>query len=136
MIERALRSILINNAAVSATVAARVYQDKLPQNPTYPAIVFIAQGASPVSLLATDTDILESEFDVISVAQTRDAATILGNNVRKALQRYKGTIAGVGYAGEAVSILDCMIQSIDSDYESELEIYYVTVNIKISNRIT
>lgn len=136
MIEKALRSILVNTAAVSAIVSTRIYQSKLPQNPTYPAIVFIKQGNDMINRLATDTDIAETRFDVIAASQTADATASLADEIRTALQRYKGSTAGTGFDGGATTILDCWVMNMDSDYESDLELYFSTVDIKIVHRLT
>lgn len=136
MIERGVRYVLVNDAAVSAVVVARVYQDRLPQNPTYPAIVFTVMDAAAVQRLANDTDIMETSFDVISVSVSRDTTADLANKVRAALQRYSGSLAGLGYAAANLTILDIVVLSMDSDYEEELGLYYSSLSIKVSHRLT
>lgn len=136
MIEKALRSILVNTAAVSAIVGTRIYQTKLPQTPTYPSIVFIKQSNEMINRLATDTDIAETRFDVIAASTTADATANLANEIRAILQRYKGSTAGTGFTGGATTILDCWVMNIDSDYEADLELYFSTLDIKIVHRLT
>ncbi len=127
MIENGLYDRLSNYAGLTALVGARVYASHLPQNTTFPCSAYRKINSTPRSLLATDSTVYDSEFDIGCFAKTYDAANDVAEQVVGALQRYSGTNNGV-------VVMDCMIKDVSNDYETDLEIYEVTVSITITHR--
>ena len=76
-------------------------------------------------LLATDTDVFDTGFDIGCFAKTYDEANDVAEQIVEALQRYSGTNNGV-------EIMDITIQDISNDYEYDLESYEVEINITVT----
>lgn len=78
---------------IFALVRERIYPVVAPQNAARPYVVYERINAIRISALTSDTDMAHGTWRISAYAETRDEAVNLGNEVRKALQRYKGTIS-------------------------------------------
>jgi len=128
MIENAIYSRLSGFAGLSALVNARIYPLHLPQKPSYPCVAYRRVSSKPISLLAADTDIMESTFDIASFSKEEDESFIVAEQIRLALQRWSGTEA-------TVVVMDCMLLNIDQNYEPDLEIYESELSFMVTYRV-
>ena len=94
-IGKAIQTILASDSGVSALVSTRIYPDRLPQNVTYPAIVFEHNGERSDEHMGGLSGLADSYFDVFCWAKSRLATVDLADAVRLALSRYNGTAGGV-----------------------------------------
>ncbi len=89
-IEKAIRSILVNDSTVKA-ITTRCYPGKIPQDPTYPLIVYYKVTGMRDHHLQGPSGLAHPRFQVEAWATTYDAAKTLANAIRVALDGYKGT---------------------------------------------
>jgi hypothetical protein len=117
MIETALRSILVNDDTVAA-LTTRCYPVMLPQNPTYPLILYTKISGERAHHLSGVSGHAHPRFQVEAWAETYTAAKTLAEAIREALDGYMGTDSGV-------EIGSCLIDSEHDIYEPELKVYRV-----------
>jgi hypothetical protein len=94
MIHEALFSRLSGYAGLTALVGARIYPRLLPQNPTYPAVTYDRISAERQSAMGSDSGLVSGRWQVSSWGKTYTDARDIAEQVRKALQRYRGTSSG------------------------------------------
>lgn len=126
-IENAIYTMLNGHAGLSALVGVRIYPMYLPQTPTFPACAYRRTSSQAVSLLATDTDIIDGRYEVAVFSKTYDECLATANELRKALQRQRGTVSDI-------VILDITIDDIAESFEQDFEIYEITTDVTISYR--
>jgi len=118
----AVRSILINNAGVSALVGTRVYPFSNPLGTTLPAIRYMR--VSEVSSFETDISTVRIQLTCVSSTSYLHSLSVAAV-VRKALNRYKGVVMGV-----KIERIAFLTQTDDSDETAKLfwvsADYYVT----------
>lgn len=92
-LEKSVRDRLLAHAGVSAKVNPdkRVYYSTIPPSPTLPAISIQEVSAVPEGAMGDDTGHVLGRIQVDAWADTRHGAKDLGEQVRDALQRYRGT---------------------------------------------
>jgi hypothetical protein len=89
-IEKAIRSVLVADSAVKA-ITTRCYPATLPQDPTYPLILFSKVTGNRDHHLQGPSGLAHPRFQVEAWALTYDAAKALANAIRVALDGYAGT---------------------------------------------
>lgn len=94
-VEAAVFNLLSSDAGVSGVVSNRIYPVKLPQDPTYPALTYFRVSALRHSVMGNDTGIAEKRVQVSSWAKLYSEVNNLAERVRDAMQRTRGTFAGV-----------------------------------------
>lgn len=94
-VEAAVFDILSSHAGVSGVVSGRIYPVKLPQNPTYPAVTYFRVSGLRHSAMGNDTGLVEKRIQISSWAKTYGAVNDLAEQVRDAMQRTRGTFAGI-----------------------------------------
>jgi len=110
-----------------ATVGNRVYAIESPKNPVKPYIVYKRINEKPVSLIGSDTDIIEARFQFNAYADTFEASVALGNEIKNAWKRFNGVQS-------SVIILDCMHESTVDGYDDAIESNVRSVDIMITFR--
>ena len=127
MAEVAVVAILKADAAVNALIDERVYPLELRQGTQFPAISYQRISTQRDSNMGVDTGVVIARVQVNSYAERYGEAKELNDAVRAALQRYRGTIAGV-------EILDSFIDN-EFDYRSEAaDMYGVLTDYQIHYR--
>lgn len=94
MIETAIRSILINDAAVSA-ITTRCYPVMIPQAPTYPLMLYTKVSGTHDHSLSGPTGLRRTRMQIEAWDKTLDEANVLARAICGALDGYIGTVAGV-----------------------------------------
>ena len=103
MIENAIRGRLLDSTGVTALIgsssSARAYHLRLPEGVTLPAVTY--QRISRVGFpdYAGDTDLATRRIQVDSWAGTGESAASLGEEIRKSLDGFRGTVATVAIRG-------------------------------------
>lgn len=127
MIENGIQNRLSGFAGLIALVGTRIYASHLPQTPTFPCVAYRKVGGMPRQLLSASTTMYDTDIEIGCFAKSYDSANSVAEQVVSALHRYSGT-------NDSVVIVDCVLNNISNDYESELEIFEVTLSFKISHR--
>ena len=117
MIENSIRYILVNDVTVAA-LTTRCYPVKLPQDPTYPLILYTRITGIRDHVLSGPSGHAHPRFQIEAWAETYAAAKALAAAMREALDGYSGTVEGV-------DIGSCLIDSERDIYENEIEVYRV-----------
>jgi len=99
--EKVIKTLLGNAAGVTALVAQRVYPGVVPQGTALPAISYEHVSTVPLPTLTIGTNLVRTRIEVTAVAKTYAAQKSLLEEIRKALDYQRGTVAGV----EVVSIM-------------------------------
>ena len=128
----ALYNYLSGYAGIAALVSTRIYPDTLPQNPTYPAIVYEQSGEEEVETLHTPTQNLIApiyQFDLMG--SSRASADAVAKQLRLAFKNYSGTMGGVG--GVEVSGVDKLsrIGFAEKDSDGKIINYRTTMDFQI-----
>jgi hypothetical protein len=126
-IEASLQTRLAGYAGLSALVAARIYPEHLPQNPTYPSVVFERQITERESAMGSDVGVVAAVFSVESHGSTFASAMAVATQVLGALQRYSGTV-------DSIVILDSFVTGEDQDYDPETGTYSKRLDFQVWHR--
>lgn len=128
MINKALYNLLKDNSGVAALVSDRIYPGKLPQKPTYPAISYIlVSGTERFSVMGDDADIARKRMRLSCWADSDSGLQTLKEAVRAAVQRYRGTVAGV-------VILDSFLEFESQLYDDDLKIWQYIFDVRFIHR--
>lgn len=96
MPERAVYSIMSNNATLAAVVPAnRMFKMRASQKPTLPYIVFRRDDTNPVYSLAGRNELTRASFTIIGVSDVFDTVKSVETKIRNALVDQSGTFGGV-----------------------------------------
>jgi hypothetical protein len=112
MIENAIYQRLAAHSGLSALISARIYPQILPETPTYPAVTYWITGAPRETAMGSDPGIVHARVQVDAWGLTFAVARNVGEQVRAALQRWRGTLDGT-------EVLDSFIEDA-RDQEPEL----------------
>lgn len=124
MIEAALYSRLTGFAGLSALVSTRVYPATAPQDPTFPLIVYNRISGSRFESLAGSSGLARPRFQFDVYATTYSSAKAVAEQIRLALQGFRGTVASVD--------IQAVNYNGDSDnYEEDSELYVVSLDFEI-----
>ena len=127
-IENAIYSRLSGYAGLSALVSTRIYPSLMPQDTTMPAVTYQRISGLPISLLSSDTDIIDARFQFSCFASTYDSGRAVVKQIRLALQRWSGTEA-------TVTILDSLMENDTDLYDPDTMLHYPVVDFLISYRV-
>jgi len=131
--EKVIKYRLSNYAGVTALVGTgssnRVYPNALPQDPTYPAIVFKRIASRRLQGAHQDPGVCYATMQVICLARSADDALALTEQVRLALERYGWAISGGLIDG--VTVYDITLGSDASDYDGELDVHITSTDYTV-----
>ncbi len=82
-------------SGVTNLVGARVYPVVLPQDPTYPAIRYQQIAGARAQAMGSNTGLVNTTVQIDSYSDSYEEARQVAEEVRAALQRFQGTVAGV-----------------------------------------
>lgn len=103
----------------------RIHKFWVPEKPTYPAIAFKLIDTDRLQGVHNDCGWVNATVQVISLAETADAALALAEQVRLALERYgSNQPAGIPFAG--TTLYDIEMGSEAEGYAEEAEAFFVT----------
>lgn len=132
----AIRSKLIADTLITSLAGTRVYPQKLPQNPTLPAVIYSIISDTPNADVSGMAGLFNADIQIECYAETAQAAQDLSENVRLSLQSYRGTHLSVGINGiYFITEYDAFDDEI-SNYRriSSYEIWYTRTNPNILTR--
>lgn len=125
-IETAIRTRLRAVSGVTDLVEARIYPQVLPQDPVLPALTYNRVGGEPMHAMTNDVW-EEPVIQIDSYAETYNAVKALATQVRLALQRYSGTVAGV-------EIVDIIPRNSRDLYDDEVHARRVQADYEVQHR--
>lgn len=123
IIEEAIHDILVADITVAA-ITTRVYPVTLPQDPTYPLILYMKISGERFNTLTGASGMAHPGFQVEAWAETYTEAKSLAGAVRSCLNGYRGTSG-------AVRIGSCLLQSERDIYENEIDCHRVVMDFTV-----
>lgn len=124
IIEEALQAYLATVAGVTALISTRIYPEKLPQDPTLPAVKYDIVAINRHHSI----DFAWASIQYTSVAKTHLGARALADAMRKALQREKRVISGI----EVTQI--SLEEERGPFYDEQFDEYYIQQTFQINYR--
>jgi hypothetical protein len=126
IIEEAIFSHLSNDPRLSIQVVGRIYPLKLPQDYSLPAITYQEIGGGQISrFLGNSTQSPQFQFSVWSDDYIE--AKEITKLIRETLNGFSGVMGG----DSGVSIIACQFDSIQDIYDSDMNIYRVSIVFQI-----
>jgi hypothetical protein len=107
-----VKAALANDSGVSALVSARIYPNKLPQHPTYPAISY--QRVSNSAQLGT-TNLRKSRWQINCWAESYAGTQTLAAAVKALMEEYTSDQAVGIKMTEVVNELDDLETDVNDD---------------------
>lgn len=93
-LEKAIRSVLINDATVASLVSTRVYPQRRPMGTSVPAVVYQTVFQETNQALETQAGIQRSRISIDCIDNTYGDTKTLRNAIQGALINYSGTLEG------------------------------------------
>lgn len=125
----AIYSRLTGVAGVAALIDTRAYPGVAPPAAALPFITFTRVSVERSSAMGSDTGLAHARYQLSSWADTFTGAEALKEAVRAALQRWRGTVAGV-------EVLDSFLESEIELYEEETKLWQIVLDVMIHYRET
>lgn len=135
-IEHAFRTLLTNDAAVTAVVSTRIYLIRTPDNATFPCISYqrldttrehTLNGASTFSISTFQVDIWAPKISSNGLTSGPDIAQDLARKVQNALDGYRGEI-------NSVDIQGILSNNESQGWEQDVDVFRVTQQWRIFHR--
>lgn len=82
-------------AGLTALVSTRLYPDRLPQNPTLPAVVYSRVSGDHGECMESADGLGEARFNFTAWATTKASAIAIREQLRLCFQSYVGTLSGI-----------------------------------------
>ena len=124
-IEEAVYALLSADATVTGYVSTRIYPYYLPQQCTYPAIVFGRTDTMRETAMGRDIGYATARMQIAIWSTNLSSGSACADAVRDSLHWYCGTIGGV-------NIHETYIDAEDIFYEDTLEAYQIPLDFMIS----
>lgn len=133
-VKKAVFALLSGHAGLTALVGTRIHRQLLPQEPTYPAVVYTRTASVLVASLGRESGLWRSTISVDCLAETESGAEAVALQVRDALDHQSGLIGwpvnASPYAGQLQIQAIAHLDSTDN-YDDELEIHAVTEDFEV-----
>lgn len=121
--EQALYAYLSNEAGITNIVGDRIYPGVRPQDSELPAISYLRISGPEHH----NIDVAFPRFQISAWAATYNEAKTLGNEIKAAFQRFKGTMGGA----QGVDVIQGVLLNDNDIYESDTRVYHNPVDIKL-----
>jgi hypothetical protein len=128
-IETAMRSALINDAAVTALIGTRIYPMFLAQGYTLPAISYQRIVGDRPREQADKTGRVNARFQIDCWAESYSGAHDLSAKVIDCLDNHRGTLGTGAAALDEVGTIETTTER--DDYNTDVEIYRVILEFLI-----
>lgn len=120
MFETDLRDYLVSYDDLNALVGSRIYPGVLPENPTYPAISYSLVSESRHH----NIDVAYPRYQFSCFSPNYISAKNVATQVRKALQRYRGTMG-------STQVIQGVFENEIELYDPTDKLYHVAVDMKL-----
>lgn len=126
-IEEALFSHLKSHAGLSALVGTRIYPQIMPQGVTMPAVTYQKISGPREYSHGGPSELAHPRFQLSCWAKNYSTAKDIAEQVRLALQAYRGTMGGAG----GVTVYGAFLENEIDLYESDTRLYHIPVDFSI-----
>jgi len=125
----ALRARLVAYTGLTALIATRVFPQALPQGTLKPCLYYEQADTETLPAMGTDDGLESSYFEITVVADSYASMVATRRQVRKAVQRWRGT-------NDGFTIHDCFVDGTDEAYSDQSSEYIGGVQIKLIHQTT
>jgi hypothetical protein len=126
-IAEAIFALLDGAAGLTALTSHRIYPVNAAQSATLPFVVYREVSAERISAMGVDTGMVRPRYQVSVFASSWSSARAVAVQVRLALQRFRGTSAGVTI--EEIFMLNSLELTDDN-----IEVKQVVMDFEINHR--
>lgn len=126
-IAEAIYARLDGAAGLTALVSHRIYPVQAPQAATLPYVIYREVSAERISAMGADTGMVRPRYQVSVFASSWSSAHAVATQVRLALQRFRGTSAGV-------TIEEIFMQNSLELTDDEIEVKHIAMDFEINHR--
>lgn len=123
-VAEALYARLTSFGGLSALVGSRIYPNIIPQNSTYPCIIYGRVAAEHFHCMEGSSGLVAETYQIDIFATSKSSAEAIAEQVRLALQGYRGTSAGVAVNG-------VLLTDTRDDYSDVARLFNVSHDFKI-----
>lgn len=127
-LEAALAHYLRTRPDISARAADRVYPKLLPQDPTYPAVLYHRVATNRHHNQAGSSRLANPQFQIDVFALTLEEAIALADAVYRALDGHSGLI---GEAPNQVDVHGCFVEEQEDGYDEDLRLFWHSITIML-----
>jgi len=120
----AILTRLTAHAGTLALVSTRAWHARLPDDPDYPAVTVQKISETTTRLMGDDSEKELFRVQVGSWASTRAGVVALDVQVKDALQRYSGTVAGV-------TVRQVFLETASEAYEDGIEQWRIDRDVMV-----
>lgn len=123
MFSTALRSYLLSIPEITALIGTRLYSGWIPENAPMPSVAYLEVSG----VRHHDIDVAFPRYQFSCFSTRYLEAKEIADEIRKALQRYKGDISGT-------RVIQGVHEGTFEQYERDTGIYHVAIDFKIIYR--
>src|SRR6185295_13120208 len=127
LVEEALHTRLLAVAGVTALIGDRVHPVPLPQNVTYPAVSYQLISRNRETAFGVDPLLATSRIQVNAWASTYTAVKALAEQIRLALERFRGTVLGIEWQ-------DTLLDGETDLYDDTVLVHQVAIDAIVFHR--
>ncbi len=126
--ETALYNYLSGHTGLKTLVDNRIYPLKLPQNPTYPAVVYQDISTTEITAMGTNPGMYTCRYQFKCFGSTKADSKAAAQQIRLAFRNYWGTMGGAG----GVTVDYAEMADEHSEYFDETKSYCTFVDVMIT----
>ncbi len=126
-VEDAIKSRLDGFTALTDLVSTRIYFVEMPQDVTYPAVVYQRISTDRPSAMGADIGIARARFQVSVFGDVAIDVRNAAQQVRAALQRWNGTEA-------TVTILETFMQDEQDQKNPDVDVFQRLIDVEVNYR--
>lgn len=135
LVESAIYNLLVSDVAIAALVSSRVYPLILPQNATYPALVYSKVSGARLHHLTGSAGRAMPRITVSCWATTYLGAKQLAALVRATLDGFRGTLTD-GNSPAGTCAASVLIENELDDYDESAKKYRVILDFMVNHAET
>jgi len=125
--EQHLYTRLTNHAGLKALIDVRAYPVKLPQDVTYPAVVYEIITRTEFPAMGANADHTRKRITVTGFSDSYSGVKALETQIVAALDRYRGTANGTTIDG-------CLLENASDVYEDTFESFQMNIDFIVTYR--
>lgn len=114
--ESTILARLEGDAPLTALVGTRIYAGSLPQDPTYPCVLFVNTSQNPINALSGEADLKNDNYQVTAYSKTYDEARSVLAAASAAIAPFGPDLAAVRVGGSPAYEDDAKIWQKSNDY--------------------
>lgn len=123
MLSTALRAYLLSRPEIRNLIGTRIYPGWIPENAPMPSVAYLEVSG----VRHHDIDVAFPRYQFSCFSTRYLEAKEIADEIRKALQRYKGDISGT-------RVIQGVHEGTFEQYERDTGIYHVAIDFKIIYR--